>query len=105
MRIDIGFGDDADPIALTPGFTAADSTQKQWTAFVKRTQLDNAPKTLDDARERLRSLLVPIATALIASPSFPATWTAPGPRRLEALRREKAALRLVGLPPPLLLET
>jgi hypothetical protein len=70
---------DANPIALTPSFTAADSTQKQWTAFVKRSQLDDAPKTLDDARERLRSFLLPVATALLAAQRFTATWAAPGP--------------------------
>lgn len=70
---------DAEPIALTPGFTAAESTQKQWAAFVKRSQLDGAPKTLDEARDRLRSFLLPVATALLAAQSFAASWTAPGP--------------------------
>lgn len=72
---------EAEPIALTPSFTAADRTQKQWVAFVKRSQLDNAPKTLDEARERLRSFLLPVATALLAARTFPASWGAPGPWR------------------------
>lgn len=55
---------EADPVALTSSFMAADSTQKQWGAFLKRSQLDNAPKTLDDARDRLHSFLLPLATAL-----------------------------------------
>lgn len=70
---------DAEPVALTPTFTAAEGTQKQWVAFVKRSQLDNAPKTLDDARELLRSFLLPVATALLAAERFPVSWTAPGP--------------------------
>jgi Nucleotidyl transferase AbiEii toxin, Type IV TA system len=70
---------DAEPIALTPTFTAAEGTQKQWAAFVKRSQLDNAPRTLDEARELLRRFLLPVATALLAAQSFPVSWTAPGP--------------------------
>lgn len=70
---------DANPIALTPGFTAAEGTQKQWTAFLKRSQLDNAPKALDDARERLRSFVLPPTTALLAAQDFSASWSAPGP--------------------------
>ncbi|HKY34514.1 MAG TPA: nucleotidyl transferase AbiEii/AbiGii toxin family protein [Polyangiaceae bacterium] len=70
---------EADPVALTPSFMAADGTQKQWAAFLKRSQLDNAPKTLDDARDRLRNFLVPVATALVGAKGFSASWTAPGP--------------------------
>jgi hypothetical protein len=70
---------DANPIALTPSFTAAEGTQKQWTAFLKRSQLDNAPKNLDDARERLRSFVLPPTTALLAAQDFSASWSAPGP--------------------------
>lgn len=70
---------DADPIALNPSFTAAEGTQKQWTAFLKRSQLDNAPQNLDDARELLRSFLLPPATALLTEQNFSAGWSAPGP--------------------------
>lgn len=70
---------DADPVALTPSFMAAENTQKQWAAFVKRSQLDNAPKTLDDARAQLRSFLLPVASAVLAAQSFADSWSAPGP--------------------------
>jgi hypothetical protein len=69
----------AEPVALALSFTSADGTQKQWAAFVKRSQLDNAPKTLDEASELLRLFLLPVATAVLAAQSFPASWTAPGP--------------------------
>jgi hypothetical protein len=72
---------DADPVALTPSFMAAENTQKQWAAFVKRSQLDNAPKTLDDARAQLRSFLLPVASAVLAAQSFADSWSAPGPWR------------------------
>jgi hypothetical protein len=43
-KIDRGTQLDADPVALTPGITAAEGTQKHWAPFVKRSQLENAPK-------------------------------------------------------------
>lgn len=70
---------DANPIALTPTFTAAEGTQRQWAAFVKRSQLNNAPKTLDEARDPLRRFLLPVVTALLESQTFAASWAAPGP--------------------------
>lgn len=70
---------DAHPVALMSDFTAADSTQKQWAAFVKRSQLETAPKTLDEARERLRTFLLPVMAATINDRGFSANWTAPGP--------------------------
>jgi hypothetical protein len=68
----------ADPIALTPAFTTAEHTQKQWAAFVKRTKLNNAPATFDEIRMLLREFLLPIASALIRGMDFTAHWTAPG---------------------------
>jgi hypothetical protein len=70
---------DSEPIALTPRFTAAEGTQKQWAAFVKRSQLDRAPKTLDEARELLRRFLLPVAAAILTAQGFSASWTARGP--------------------------
>jgi len=70
---------DPEPVALTPSFTVAEGTQKQWAAFVRRSQLDTAPKTLDEARELLRRFLLPVATAIVGKRSFPASWAAPGP--------------------------
>jgi hypothetical protein len=46
---------------------------------VKRSQLDNAPKTLDEACESLRRFLLPLASAILAAQTFTASWAAPGP--------------------------
>ena len=35
---------DPNPVALTTAFTTAENAQKQWTAFVKRSKLDSAPR-------------------------------------------------------------
>ena len=70
-----------EPAALSADFMAAETTQKQWAAFLKRSQLDDAPKTLDEARDHLNNFLLPAAKALIRGESFAASWTAPGPWR------------------------
>jgi hypothetical protein len=72
---------DPDPVALTTAFTTAETTQKQWTAFVKRAKLEHAPAILDEIREPLRKFLVPVATALVEGRDFTDRWTAPGPWR------------------------
>ena len=69
----------ADPVALTAKFTTAENTQKQWAAFVQRTNLERAPQTFDEIREPLREFLLPIAGALISDQSFSRHWSAPGP--------------------------
>ena len=70
---------ETEPVALTPSFTGAEGTQKQWAAFVKRSHLDSAPKTLDETRELLRQFLLPVATAIVSKQVFSAHWAAPGP--------------------------
>lgn len=70
---------DPNPVALTSDFMDAETTQRQWTAFVRRSQLDNAPATLAETREPLRQFLVPVATAVVEDSPFTDHWTAPGP--------------------------
>ncbi len=72
---------DTDPIALTPAFTRADATQKQWAAFVRRSLLETAPKSLDELRAPLRDFLIPVAIAIVSGDEFGAGWEAPGPWR------------------------
>ena len=68
-----------DPVALTAAFTTSENAQKQWTAFVRRSQLKDAPATLDEIREPIRQFLVPVATALAEGRDFTDRWGAPGP--------------------------
>ena len=72
---------ESEPVALTVTFTTAENTQKQWAAFVKRSQLPSAPGTLEEIREPLRQFLEPVATALVDGREFTDNWTAPGPWR------------------------
>ncbi len=70
---------DSDPVALTAAFTASETTQKQWDAFVTRSRIEAAPRTLDGIREHLREFLLPVATALAEGRDFKGRWAAPGP--------------------------
>ena len=70
---------DSDPVALTPAFTALEATQRQWRAFVRRANLDQAPEALDRIREPLRRFLLPIANSIATQPAALGSWRAPGP--------------------------
>ncbi len=70
---------ETEPVALTSEFTSRDTTRKQWTAFVRRSILLEAPASLEDIREPLRRFLLPVAAALVEDRGFAARWIAPGP--------------------------
>lgn len=74
---------DPDPFALTAAFCGTESVQRQWTAFVNRTNLESAPRTLEEIREPLRQFLLPVVAALVSGQRFTQHWTAPGPWRAE----------------------
>jgi len=74
---------DANPIALTEAFTNADTTRTQWAAFVRRSNLVDAPRTLEEIREPLRQFLFPVMAAIIEGRDFTGTWPAGGPWHLE----------------------
>lgn len=67
------------PVALTEAFTRAKRPQQQWTAFLRRSNLDSAPSQLDDLRQPLRAFLLPVAKSLIADDDFNGSWAAGGP--------------------------
>jgi hypothetical protein len=69
----------SEPVALTHAYTGADAPQKQWGAFVKRSHLESAPRTLDEIREPIRDFLLPVASALVNGQMFTEQWVAPGP--------------------------
>lgn len=72
---------ESEPVALSSAFTTAESTQKQWAAFVDRSRLTSAPRTLDDIRDPLRAFLLPVAVALRDGREFAHLWQPPGPWR------------------------
>lgn len=77
---------DSDPVALTATFTASETTQKQWDAFVTRSRIEAAPRTLDAIREHLREFQMPVATALAEGRDF----KSPGLKREKRQKTDKA---------------
>lgn len=70
---------DPDTVALTRAFTQSDSATKQWTAFLRRSNLSSAPASCDELREPLRRFLVPVTTALLQGGGFSGLWRPGGP--------------------------
>lgn len=75
---------DADPVALTTAFTTAGTTSNQWSAFIRRSNLDSAPATLEEIREPLRQFLIPVITANAEGRDFTGSWPAGGPWHMES---------------------
>jgi hypothetical protein len=71
---------DSDPVALTEAFTTAGPASNQWTAFIRRSNLDAALATLEELREPVRQFLVPVITAITEDRDFTGSWPAGGPR-------------------------
>ena len=72
---------DANPIALTAAFTNAETTRRQWAAFIRRTNLGDAPATIEEIREPIREFVLPVVSALVEKRAFTGRWRAGGPWR------------------------
>jgi hypothetical protein len=75
---------DGDPIALTTAFTDTETTKRQWTAFIRRSNLADAPATLEQLREPLRQFLLPVVAAITEGRDFTGNWPAGGPWRIDS---------------------
>ncbi len=69
----------AQPTALTPTFGGDAAKQTQWQGFVRKTRLDDVPKSLQSVIDELVPFLVPVAAAVESGSTFDRFWTAPGP--------------------------
>ena len=72
---------DANPIALTETFTNTETARNQWAAFLRRSNLVDAPATLEAIREVLRQFLIPVVDAITEGRDFTDTWPVGGPWR------------------------
>lgn len=70
---------DRSPVALTPSFTESSSVRTQWSAFLRRAGLTEAPQQMVEVATVLSGFLLPVAKACAAGTPFQARWTAPGP--------------------------
>lgn len=69
------------PTAFTTSFHDDAQKRIQWKAFLDRSGLTDAPKSLGDALDSAKALLVPLTEACIAKRDFAMRWKAPGPWR------------------------
>jgi hypothetical protein len=67
------------PVALTTDFAAIPEKQAQWTGFLRKNRLTNAPRELAPVIERLAGFLGPILEAVRERRDPPARWPAGGP--------------------------
>jgi len=69
----------ATPVAWTSAFASNAAKQTQWTGFIRKSRLVNAPPTLLEVVEHVRDFLQPLAKALETEQPFAMRWKAPGP--------------------------
>jgi hypothetical protein len=67
------------PAAFSQAFAQNIEKQAQWTAFIRRHQLENAPATLEEAVRDIAVFLQPLAQALAAGQPFDRQWLPGGP--------------------------
>ncbi|MCP4200246.1 MAG: nucleotidyl transferase AbiEii/AbiGii toxin family protein [Proteobacteria bacterium] len=70
---------DINPVALSKAFAQADTTRRQWTAFIRKGLVGEAPKQIQESIEVIREFLLPVAHSIIEGNIFDFYWTAPGP--------------------------
>lgn len=67
-----------EPTAFTPAFYQAGDKGKQWTAFLRKSRLADAPG-FAAVVEHIRAFLAPVAVAAGGRAEFDRLWRAPGP--------------------------
>lgn len=66
------------PAGLTPAFGGDPTKQRQWSAFIRRIRISDAP-TLATVVEQIAAFLQPVLEAAARSEPWPARWQAGGP--------------------------
>lgn len=62
-----------------PSFADDPEKQTQWTAFIGKAGLEDAPERFGEVASAVTSFLKPVALALVEGQVLKATWKAPGP--------------------------
>ncbi len=70
---------DPEPICLTDTFAMDSSKGVQWTAFVRRGLMSDAPKEFPKVMEQVRAFLQPLVSALADERVFDSRWHPGGP--------------------------
>ena len=67
------------PIALTDEFATDGQKARQWTAFLRKNELADAPSNLQDVVRALAGFLTPVMQAAAKGEDFRMRWVPPGP--------------------------
>jgi hypothetical protein len=67
------------PVVLSEEFVIAPEHQIQWSAFLRRSRLDDAPEYVKDVIPKLQEFLMPPAIAVAEDTSFDLIWHPGGP--------------------------
>ena len=67
------------PAAFSDSFTNDREKQAQWTAFIRRIQIENVPVSFSDAVQEIKAFLQPVIQALIDEQPFSKHWSPGGP--------------------------
>ncbi len=68
-----------EPVALTGAFSEDPARQTQWTAYRRKSKLEQAPEDLREVVQAVADFLSPLAQALGSGQRFAGTWQPPGP--------------------------
>jgi hypothetical protein len=71
----------ADPVAWTDAFANDSVRQQQWAAFIRRSNIADAPERFASAVLAVQTLLKPIVEACLSGDTLRSSWRAPGPWR------------------------
>ncbi len=70
MQVDVGFGDVVHPDAA--------ELEKQWSAFLEKSQMDG-PESFLDALAQIGEFLSPVFTSIVNGEAMEERWTSRGP--------------------------
>ena len=67
------------PTAFSDAFANDREKQAQWTAFIRRIQIENVPVSFSDAMQEIKAFLQPVIQALMDEQFFSKHWLPGGP--------------------------
>lgn len=69
------------PTVFDPIFLEDQTKQAQWVGFIRKSNLSDAPASLEEVVTAVKDFLGPVTRSLSQGQSFQRTWDAPGPWR------------------------
>jgi hypothetical protein len=70
---------DSEPFVFSPPFLEDSIKQTQWTAFVRKSKLAEAPDSFADVVREIQAFLLPLVQAVSLKQNFSSRWASGGP--------------------------